>query len=353
MKSAVPDTNTQVTYPALQFDRKNNRAQLLGNLTGLALFFAMALASVALKPVSIALALFFRAACLGVWIFGPALRARLSRSDAVVLWLRRFRADDYEQGAPFSRILRKACVAMAVPVTIQDRSFRTSKLAGLLIAWPLFLLTGYIWIAGLFLAILLLPIWQSKWALIVGWGGWTIVLLVVAYVLIRRKGVAWIRDDRVNQQTHSLLDRARQGTFGSTAVLVFKCSDTVWREVVEEAIRVSDVVLVDITEVTENIAWELAAAVRHGKSEQILLMYEYAGDDDAAAMNVACQRAKELNLDVPASWIDQSVFVYPTAASAENQTRYALRNAIAARLLGRDKTLASASDLASDHALKA
>ena len=73
---------------------------------------------------------------VGAPVLGYVVYSRIARAEVVVVWLRRFRGS-YGPRIRFHRLLGASCLGMLHPVTIQDRSFRSSAMFSLPRLWVL------------------------------------------------------------------------------------------------------------------------------------------------------------------------------------------------------------------------
>jgi len=60
-------------------------------------------------------------------------------------------------------------------------------------------------------------------------------------------------------------------------VLIVQTSDAVWQEVVNIGLQLADLVIVDVTEPSANLVWELQAAARNVSAGDVVLIYAYRG----------------------------------------------------------------------------
>jgi len=74
-------------------------------------------------------------------------------------------------------------------------------------------------------------------------------------------------------------------------------SDSTWRHTVSDALRTSNLVAIDVTEITPSIAWEIAESLSHHRPECILLLCNiegYAADKLRLASTIEAVIAEEL-----------------------------------------------------------
>jgi membrane protein implicated in regulation of membrane protease activity len=200
------------------------------------------------------------------WLFWTS-----QRTGGVVVWLRRFHRD---QQKPFQYFLENACRFIAVPVTIQDSSFRYSY------AWSFVRLAPY---AGLVVLPVLalgaiaffvgdeifgIPFAASLTVAVI----MASALLVVSVVfLYRRFSFVTLRQSNAQDKTLQLLDKIRARKGRNSGVALLSCEDSFWRDVVTLCLRRADAIVIDVTDPSENVLWEIKTALELASPERILL----------------------------------------------------------------------------------
>jgi hypothetical protein len=153
-----------------------------------------------------------------------------------------------------------------MPITVQDSAVHFSQgfVSGRLASF-LYLLLPLLGIFGILFA--LSGDLGSLWTI-------TMVLGYLVAVLALLCGYFWafvrIRNEPQKQMV-ALLQRVRRGKLRSAGVVVLRIHDRFWREVVEMAMRQADAIVIDVTDPSENVIWELRTALRLRSSMTILL----------------------------------------------------------------------------------
>ncbi len=257
------------------------------------------------------------------WTF-DAVRAALTPQRVQAMWLRRFQA---ENGDTFrtSRVIDRLSRDGVAALTLQDRDVqlsleqRRNRLAPMF--WLLFipitaLIAFAIWqgwqgavaevanreqaesfqeavgqIFGGFLALLAIGM-----LLIVGlffgvMAGAAVVMLLAALAgpigaLFRGK-----RDDY--PRLPRLLERISKGR-GPRGASIVRISDTNWREAVTSSLAAVDVAIIDLTDVSEHVAWEIAEAAKAcTNSGLVFICREDAELSDVAKLAVRAALGRE------------------------------------------------------------
>jgi hypothetical protein len=197
---------------------------------------------------------------IGAFVYFKAIR-----TDRVLVWLRRFHQD--ERGRlRFSTILRRACFGVCVPITLQDSSFKTSYMIGgsaLILLYPLL-------IPILFLPPILafaLTAWTVGFQSSVGVAAGSVAAvfaLVFTVVFVARSvvrlGYTTLDARKAMAALERLLGAIRRRKGPGAGVVVLKCEDQSWQQVVTSALQKADVALLDISERSANVLWELRLA---------------------------------------------------------------------------------------------
>ena len=179
-------------------------------------------------------------------------------SNNVLVWLRPF---THKEVRPyrFHKVLNRACDNLFVPITIQDSSFRTSHIMGFARLWWLliliipFLLLSLRWvIIGVFD-----PTW---WFFAVPVGGFTILVFLILYPVMRRIGYTSIDKFTGDSKFAEIITKIRRRAYYSWGVTVLKCEDEIWQARVIQALKSADMVLIDISNLSQNIIWETEKA---------------------------------------------------------------------------------------------
>lgn len=254
-------------------------------------------------------------------ILGFAVYLRASKTGRLVVWLRRFR-EAYGSRLRFHRCLARAAQALATPATLQDRSFRSSYTTALVRGWILWPLSLLGWIAGTFVGMLaLLPLrLDSPAALLVVMAVWTVVWVAALAALVRRLG--WRTFDTIAALERSLA-RLRSGRGIPFGVEVIRVADDLWRDAVTASFRRAQLAVVDITDPSDHVLWELGEAIDLLGPERVLLVRER--DDDVSRAETV--HDLDGRLDPAVSWPPRvtdcaALMIYPRRqAPVSSRTR--------------------------------
>jgi hypothetical protein len=196
----------------------------------------------------------------------------------IVLWLRKFHQFGPRR-TPFHLILRRATEGFALPVAVRDTRFSSNLgrgLVSLLIVMP-FVVIG-IWL--LFSLVFFLVAYRTS-----GMPGGIIFSYLIAacaaalgtwpvYELVKRRGVAVLVGADAGEATSQrlgLLETSRRAYAGGAYVI--KTDDEHWQDVVEVSIKRASAVIVDVTEVSSNVLWEIETALQRKGPEALILAW--------------------------------------------------------------------------------
>jgi hypothetical protein len=306
------------------FDERRRRAVVRGWTVGTSSWIAALIAvwwlkSSASPTSSLADVLEFLAECIaffgGAGIIGYVTYVRADSRDGLLLWLRRFH-ESYETRVRFHRPLTSACSGMLHPMTIQDSSFRASYFSGVRSLWAVVLFLPVIWaiVCGLLLFALFSAGINSGGAVLVVLITWTLVLVWLVLHHLKRAGVTKIDRGSARVEAGRIFDSVSQGksTAGGLGFNVLKCDDNTWKEVVTEAIRRANVVLIDISEPTDNIYWEISEALNHLAPDAIIFAVEKGKDTDELFDEVFTH-LRPGTPTVSKEWLREAALTYPAA----------------------------------------
>ena len=196
-------------------------------------------------------------------IMGSSRMANAGSTGYAVVWLRRFHR---QQHRSFQNILEKACGFVGIPITIQDSSFRFSmSMANVRIGS----MASFAVITLLILGLIPMSRIAADFVVIIASG-----TILAVFAFSRKLGYTHLRQSNAQERTLQLFTNihARKGSRGG--VVILKCEDSFWRDVVSLAIQHANAVIVDVTEPSENVIWELQTALGAKSPESILLAYE-------------------------------------------------------------------------------
>ena len=219
------------------------------------------------------------------------------RTGFVILWLRRFHRQEQK---PFQKVLDEACMYTCMPITIQDTSLRNS------IGFGLGRLAPILWGSMvIFVVVGMVPttaILRDEIAIVLS--------LVLAAGLIAANWLGYLkfREGDSVESLIRLVEKIRRGKVRNGGVLVLRCQDSFWRGVVQEALRRVDAVVVDVSEPSENVIWELRTALSLRAPEGILLACAREHVEQTEMPEAIHAKLQEA-IDVPLSRFP--IFLYP------------------------------------------
>jgi hypothetical protein len=256
----------------------------------------LSIASTAPSVVFLWLAIFHHLAWIYAFVYGlPILWVlffiRRGQGRAVVLWLRKFDVIEPRRFR-FEACLSIACSGLAVPVTIQDSAIPWSAQqasARMFLRFPLELLKL---MAGAIVVLFPIGLWAAfnvrpedftyRIRIYVMCG-----LLAVAAPIIfvflnrRRRALGVFRLDKRDsvEELRDFLRRIKSGRSRTAGgVAVFRIASAQWRNVVTEALRQADVVIIDVSILSEHLLWELEQANACLRGRQLILSCGIATD---------------------------------------------------------------------------
>lgn len=203
------------------------------------------------------------------------------RTGCVVVWLRRFHRKDQK---PFQYFLENACKFLAVPVTIQDSSFRHSA------TWSNVKMAQYAGLVGLSglvpgaLAFFLSDEVFSRGdnvSLTVAVIATLAPMAVSGVLLTRRFGFVRLQQSNAQKKTLQLLDKIRARKAKSAGIALLSCGDAFWRDVVRLCLQRADAIVIDVADPSEHVLWEIKTALELNISPESILL-AYPADADAS-----------------------------------------------------------------------
>jgi hypothetical protein len=234
---------------------------------------AFSLVQTAFQPLPAAASIVF---CL--WLYyrfstpvGPA---------PLILWLRKFHLLA-EGPAPFHRVLGVASTSLGIPITIRDTRLSTNLVRGglsMVVAMP-FVMVGLQLVFAFLLLLGSFPARRVSGGLAVGLVIAVLGTSLVAwpiYGLVRRRGVVHLPGPTSPQAVSAWLDALRRRPNAHPGgVLVMAVDEDDWQAVVREAIRSASVVIVDVSEVSKNVLWEIETVLEERAADVLILAREH------------------------------------------------------------------------------
>jgi hypothetical protein len=194
----------------------------------------------------------------------------------LVLWLRRFHQTGPGRTPPH-RILLKACGSLGVPVTVRDTRVPASFIMAV----------GRLILAAPLLVVALDLFWVSSMSLVAYWfrkvpGGPLLAMVLgtaataavgwAAYgLLVKSSGVIALGGADASARTGKLLDGIQQRPHSYPGLVVIKTTDEHWTDVLTLAIQRASAVLIDVSEISSNVEWEIRTALELHPSERLIL----------------------------------------------------------------------------------
>jgi len=211
------------------------------------------------------------------------------RGDKLIVWLRRFHAKR-PKDLRFDTLLLAACQGLGFPLTLRDSTFKSSAAEALPRLAPFL----FLWSCGLTAA---LAGWVAEtWELFCAYIG----LPILFFFLLNWMGYRHLDPATAREQTLYLIlgIRDQRGQHGDDSVLIVHCDDSFWRETVQLCLTHASAVVIDVTEVSENVIWELKAALHLMAPESITLAQGLdQGDETQLAQETRDVLAAELGAD--------------------------------------------------------
>lgn len=217
------------------------------------------------------------------WAFvvGYLTYYRMIRTEKYIIWLRRFHRSEPKRFR-FNMLLKRACLGLCVPITVQDSVFRTSYYA----AWSRMFLVYPIVMGVGSLLYLLCAVTITVPLTMVGVGeglafklGFLMALVplglfvyAVKKQVVRRGHVALSPRNAIEVVGSTLL-RITQRKLLFNGVMIFKCPNEVWQQVVSLVISRASAVIIDVSDLTENVLWELRISLEKHRPESVLLSF--------------------------------------------------------------------------------
>jgi membrane protein implicated in regulation of membrane protease activity len=277
-----------------------------------------------------------RSAALGmapVSVIGFLLLYQSVRGDVIVLWLRRF----HEPRLPvvtFRHWLVRACGLLAIPMTVQDSTFKFDRQAAMHKTGPM----GGIFISLIgYTALMLADDRTRSWLRESTWPFVIIIAVSIGLSVLwyRRVGYYAVTTEDAQQYARRLVGKieGRTGWF-APGVVTIRCADSCWREAVEVCMERAAVAVVDVTKLTESIAWELQTALRLLPPQCLILAYAVESqENEAVTASVIRQLRTELGIELPPG---VRMFPYPAIVGSALSAWRSSRSIAAgfARLMG-------------------
>jgi hypothetical protein len=113
--------------------------------------------------------------------------------------------------------------------------------------------------------------------------------------------------------------------------MIFKCPDAVWQQVVNFALSRASAVIIDVSDLTANVLWELKTALETHRPESVLITFGFPkGSREELPSTVRAQLEKEVASEILARL---RVLYYPAEQPPPGLSRGRLYTDLSQRLL--------------------
>lgn len=200
-------------------------------------------------------------------VISRLIRGRYLIQPRMVLVLRRFRKRQWRYGVVLD-FLKFGCQGLAVPITIQDSSFRGDLPVSLeLIQWITFPVLCFAVILSAPFYAPSLPLMFTVWV-----GGCAVILVVGRWVV---RWTAVYRSDSAGYEDMltRMFARIRRRRLLFSGTQVMKFPDDVWQRAIERCIREADAVVIDISEISDAVGWEINTVRQLIPLERVVLIW--------------------------------------------------------------------------------
>jgi len=237
-------------------------------------------------------------------------------NQMILIWFRRFRPD-YGKKFRFHTALSQACSCLAHPFTIQDSSYNSNLLGDFLgRGWFILPLTFLALIVGVAISFLLSFMFLPESLIKAGGLIGTLLLFVIGPFLSFKAYRLLGNKPYINQENkHELINKLeyiRAGRIKNiTGVDVIQCNDNDWQDIVSTALLKADIAIVDVSEVTENLAWEISQTFKYLPKDRVIFVCEEEANQPALLTNLK-QLCTSFDTDVDSDKFWSELIVYPS-----------------------------------------
>jgi hypothetical protein len=242
-------------------------------------------------------------------IFGMILLVAIApfRGDRLVLWLRRFHIR-HPRGLRFDRLLRVACAGFGFPLTVQDSTFRRSHSIAISMSTlfnPLILMVSAS-VAVAFYDVLGRPNKSIPLVLLL----FFVLYLPLSLLAYLRLACIYLNPANARKKSLRLIHKIQNLIcWHGGGMYIVKCWDSFWRETIELFLNSTSVAVVDVTEISDNVIWELETALRLIGPESIVVAYGVA---EGAAQEIPLPLRDQLSNRLGSEWLARAQpFFYP------------------------------------------
>lgn len=187
-----------------------------------------------------------------------------------ILVLRRFRSPSKEL-ASLCVALGRACSGIGVPLTLQDESVRGAppvlyEVISQGVRGPVGLALGA--------TAAIIPLLAQRYMIALAIFVIAFAVLLLGERLARRAVVATnAKRGDVKRYIESLVEKIQTGYGPRRSITALRCSDQNWRPAIETAVARCDVIIIDLTHLSEALIWELELVMRTVSPRRVLLVW--------------------------------------------------------------------------------
>ena len=224
-----------------------------------------------------------------------------SQGNAVVLWFRRFHTGMVRR-TKFNWLLSRALRGIGASASIQDSSFRYSYW----VSPGRMLLSYFAWNALLLACAALsifavVPLWIK---LNLKSDPGLVILVVLAIMLIaatymefrylRKRAYVRLQEHEWAGSLDKLLSRIVQRKGVRYGTVLIRCEDSFWQQAVCQALAKATAAIIDVSEISENVVWELKTVLANLPPSCIILAFPAEGGTPEVLPDVFRSRLAEL-----------------------------------------------------------
>ncbi len=229
----------------------------------------------------------------------------MERNPPLILWLRPFDLSDGYPDFNFQKALSRAIAGLAVVVTLKDSRTKNSRKST-------YSFINFFSPRFYFSVFLLSQLWgYFAWLFDHRADGIELLLLIACGPIAFLLGIITFFSRLVKGQYSKIeksptdrsvgIQRLRVGT-----VRVFRSSDTLWREVIEFFLCRASAAILDLTDISSSLTWELSQCLAKLGPSRVLVVYR--AEDEYYPDEIP----EKLLLAAGANWSEQiRVFYYP------------------------------------------
>jgi hypothetical protein len=219
----------------------------------------------------------------------------------IVLVLRRFRKRQWRYGVVLD-YLKFGCLGLAVPITIQDSSFRGNL--------PISLeLVQYLLLPALCFALVIsTPFLNVPFPLMLTlWVGGCAAIISIGYSLLRRIAVYSSGPSGYQQMLTKMFLKIRRRRLLYSGTQVMKFPNAVWQNAIEMSIREADAVVIDISEISDAVAWEINTVRELMPSQRVIFIWSDARSEKERVRELQTRHLRRIFAQPQESRIPQSI----------------------------------------------